>query len=259
MRNAHAFAVLLVALALGCAKDRPNPTAEPTSTSTARSAGLLGLVPPAVRTEKLEVPNDRHAYAVRGARAHRLTMVFLAGMCSHPEGYAMSIQHTAASRGDLVALQGDVSCGGDGTFRSWSSDLEKLNGRIDAAFEAAGHGRPAEVLVIGYSQGAERAEKLVARWPEKYSRAILIAHPKPPSAQRMKKAKGVVLMAGSKDGAKAHMQAATLPLQRAGVTSAYFTLPNATHGSMGDTPEESMTAALDVLDRPADQHENDPR
>lgn len=196
------------------------------------------------------MPNDRGAFVVKGARAHRRTMLFLGGMCSHPAGYAMSFQHTAASRGDLVGVQGDVSCGGDGNLRSWSSDLEKMDRRIDAAFEAAGLGKPSDLLVIGYSQGAERAEKLVARWPEKYSRAILIASPTTPSPALLRKAKGVVLMAGTFDISRARMKGAVGPLRKVGLTAEFFELPNAHHGAMGDTPEASMAAALDVLDDP---------
>jgi pimeloyl-ACP methyl ester carboxylesterase len=201
-----------------------------------------------VRTVDVPVPGDLPAVVVRGAREHTTTMLFIPGMCVHPGGYVMSFQHAAAARGDLVSVQGDVSCGGDGAMRRWSYDLDAMNRRIDAAFEAAGLGEPRDVVVIGYSQGAERAEKLVARWPAKYSRAILIASPVVPSAQLLSRAKRVALMAGTFDGSQASMRNAVSPLERAGVPAAYFPIPGARHGQMGETPEDTMRAALDFVD-----------
>ena len=204
-----------------------------------------------VRTVDVPVPGDLPAVVVRGAREHRKTMLFIPGMCVHPGGYVMSFQHAAAARGELVAVQGDVSCGGDGAMRRWSYDLEAMNHRIDAAFAAAGLGEVRDVIVIGYSQGAERAEKLVARWPAKYSRAVLIASPVAPSPQLLGGAQAVALMAGTYDGSQATMRAAVRPLERAGVAAAYFSIPNARHGQMGDTPEETMRRALDFVETAA--------
>lgn len=175
-------------------------------------------------------------------------MLFLGGMCVNPAGYLESFQRTAASRGDLVALQADVSCGGDGAARRWSSDLEAMDRRIDAAFEAAGIGEPHDVVVIGYSQGADRAERLVSRWPEKYSRAILIGTPVVPSPRHLAHARGVVLMAGTYDMAIGAHKSAVAPLRRASIPSTFIELPGARHGEMGEDPEGTMAAALDFVD-----------
>jgi predicted esterase len=205
--------------------------------------------PGPVRTVNVDVAGDLPAIVVRGAREHRKTLLFIPGMCVHPGGYVMSFQHAAAARGDLVAVQGDVSCGGDGAMRRWSYDLDAMNRRIEAAFEAAGLGEPRDVIVIGYSQGAERAEKLVARWPAKYSRAVLLASPIPPTPQLLGHAQGVALLAGTFDISQGYMRGAVAPLERAGVPTAYFTIPNARHGQMGDTPEETMASALDFVEK----------
>ncbi len=45
------------------------------------------------------------------------------------------------------------------------------------------------------------------------------------------------------------MRGAVAPLERAGVPAAYFTIPNARHGQMGDTPEETMGRALDFVEK----------
>lgn len=241
-------------LALGCA--RPGATAasgdagvEPPVAETARDADVD---PGPVRTEEVRVRDDLPAYVTRGARMHRRAMVFLAGMCTHPGGYVMAFQHIASTRGDLLGLQGDVSCNGDGSMRMWSYDLAKLDRRIDAAFVAAGRPAPEEVLVIGYSQGAERAQRLMERWPEKYTRGILIASPVTPSPPTLRKASAILLMAGSFDISQARMRGAVAPLVKAGIPAGYMVLPHAHHGEFGDTPEETMRAALDFVDDPRD-------
>jgi pimeloyl-ACP methyl ester carboxylesterase len=258
----HALTVVLLPLGgLCCSSYR---ACEPPAARTELSMATTDSGPPRseghqasdatgpVRTVDVPVPGDRPAVVVRGAREHRKTMLFIPGMCVHPGGYVMSFQYAAAARGELIAVQGDVSCGGDGAMRRWSYDLEAMNRRIDAAFAAAGLGEPHDVIMIGYSQGAERAEKLVGRWPAKYSRAVLIASPVAPSPQLLGRAKAVALMAGTNDIAQGTMRAAVAPLQRGGVSAAYFPIPNARHGQMGDTPEETMRRALDFVESAGD-------
>lgn len=204
---------------------------------------------PPVRVETLPMGADLPAFIVRARRdaSPGVQMLFVPGMCVHPGGYIQAFQYAASARGDLVALQGDVSCGGDGFARRWSADLDQMNARIEAAFKAAGLGEPHGVTVIGYSQGAERAERLVARWPDRYARAVLIASPMAPSPANLRRARGVVLMAGTRDTQTA-MRAAVLPLRRARVPSTFLDLPEAHHGQMGTTPEATMAKALDFLD-----------
>jgi predicted esterase len=202
-----------------------------------------------VRIEDVRVPDDLPAVVIRGLRPNGLRMLFLAGMCTHPGGYLQSFQRTAAAHGDLVAVQGDVSCGGEGASRRWSSDLEAMDKRIDAAFVASGLGEPREIVVIGYSQGAERAERLVGRWPEKYSSAVLMASPVRPSRTNLRDAHAAVLMAGTLDAhAQAQSKSAVPSLLRANVPVTFIELPGARHGQMGAEPESSMEEALDFIE-----------
>jgi pimeloyl-ACP methyl ester carboxylesterase len=218
-----------------------------------------------VHVEDLPIDGDLTAYLVRG-REHRLKMLFIPGMCVHPGGYVMAFQHTAASRGDLVTLQADVSCGGDGAARRWSSDLAAMERRIEAAFDAAELGEPRDVVIIGYSQGAERAERLVAdqRWArrERYVAAILIASPIEPAPRDFAHAAAVVTMAGTRD-AQEKMRGAVSPLMRAGIPSEFIPLPGAAHGQMGEDPEKSMSEALDFVEEKIElgrtSHERPPR
>lgn len=82
-----------------------------------------------VHTVGVPVPGDLPALAVRGSKTHRLHMVFVPGMCVHPGGYVLAFQYAAAAHGDLVAVQGDVSCGGDDSMRRWSNDLVAMDRR----------------------------------------------------------------------------------------------------------------------------------
>jgi pimeloyl-ACP methyl ester carboxylesterase len=204
--------------------------------------------PKALGVDEVAVANDLPVFAAREGTVHRRKMIFLAGMCVHPAGYVMSFLHEAAMRGDIVGLQGDVSCGGNGAMRRWSYDLERLNRRVDAAFQAAGFNESPEndIVVIGYSQGAELAEKLALRWPEKYSRAILIATPTTPSLTA--KTKAVVLMAGTHDISRDRLRISAGDLKRKGVHATFLEIPNAYHGQLGDHPAQIMEQALSFLD-----------
>jgi predicted esterase len=201
-----------------------------------------------VVVETVEVPGDQPAFVLRGARGDA-RMVFLHGMCGHGLGYVQSFQLAAAERGTVVGLQGDVSCGGP--WRKWGGDVEKLHERIGAAFRAAGlEDRPDdEVLVMGYSQGATRAESLATKHPERYTRVVLMGAPTTPNASRLRSLRGAVMMAGERDR-QDHMKAAARALLAENVPSTYIPIPGATHGSMGATPgdgERVMRRAFDWL------------
>jgi predicted esterase len=198
--------------------------------------------------EEVRVPNDLDAYVLRGARGGgRLRVVFVPGMCVHPLGYAQAFQNAAAAHGEMIAVQGDTSCGGDGAARRWTSDLATMDRRIDAAFAAAGLDPPADVTLVGYSQGAERAERLAARYPDKYTRVVLMASPVRPSAARLEHARAAVMMAGTYDVAHGRMKGSVESLRRRGVPSTFIEIPGARHGGMGLTPEPTMDEALDFV------------
>jgi pimeloyl-ACP methyl ester carboxylesterase len=194
------------------------------------------------------VAGDLPAFVVRGRAEHQRRMLFVPGMCVHPGGYVEAFEHTAAARGDLVTLQGDQSCGGDGFARMWSSDLAAMERRIEAAFAAAGVGEVRDVVVIGYSQGAERVERLVARYPDRYSAAILIASPIEPEPRDFGSLAAVVTMAGTLD-VQGSMRAAVPRLRRGGIAAEFVGLPGARHGQMGEHPEDTMAEALDFVER----------
>jgi pimeloyl-ACP methyl ester carboxylesterase len=135
--------------------------------------------------DDIPMGSDLTAFIVRARRAGGAPMIFIPGMCVHPRDYMLTFREAAAERGDLVAVQGDVPCNGYG--RSWSNDLVAMDRRIEAAFAAAGLGPPRDAVILGYSMGADRVESLVARFPDKYRAAVLIASSRVPSPQQLRR------------------------------------------------------------------------
>ncbi|MEO7110467.1 MAG: alpha/beta fold hydrolase [Polyangiaceae bacterium] len=179
-----------------------------------------------------------------GNPSHFERYVFLGGRCCHPEGFIMSFAHAAANHGDLVTLQGDVSCGG--AFRRWSYDFPSIEKRIHAALAATGIDAH-DVTLIGYSQGAEIAERLAAAYPSEFTRVILMSSPIVPSPDRLRRIDGAVLMAGKRES-QSNMRAGVQALAHAKIHSVFQPLPGAAHGPIGSTPDDTMERAFEWLE-----------
>lgn len=91
---------------------------------------------PPVEVVPLDVPGDLPAFFLHGKAGTTQRMVFLHVRCGHAQGYVQAFQFAAAKRGSVLALQGDVPCGG--AYRRWTVDAEVQDRRIAAAFRAAG-------------------------------------------------------------------------------------------------------------------------
>src|ERR1041385_4061730 len=64
-----------------------------------------------VRMERLETDASAPTFVMRGGPHGPGRLVFLHGVCAHALGYAQSFQWSAATKGTLIAPQGDVACG----------------------------------------------------------------------------------------------------------------------------------------------------
>lgn len=169
-------------------------------------------------------------------------MVFIHGLCGNPNAYAWSFKESAAELGTLIAIQGNKSCGPD--FRDWSLPPAKVNERIESAFRAIGDTSDLrDLVVIGYSSGGTYAELLTMLFPERYTRAILIANPRQPGYYRLKKTRAVVMMAGEHDRHDL-MKGGMRELKGRGIPSTFMILPGATHGMMGPEGNQVMGEAL---------------
>ena len=242
--------VALSAMAMGC---RASPARRDTAGSPVTSRGEGAPAAPErarsrdsgpVRVEVLDAQATPATYVVRGAELGPGRLVFLHGRCGHALGYAQSFQFAAAKRGRLVAPQADVVCGG-GPWAKWSRDVKALHERIERAFIALGDAPPIDdICVIGYSQGATRAEALAREFPDSYSRLISIGAPGVANPQGLTHLRSALMMAGERDRQDL-MKTGAQRLAAAKIRAEFRLIPEATHGSMGPHPEQTMQEALD--------------
>lgn len=196
-----------------------------------------------VRIELLNDGAPTPTFVMRGGPRGPGRLVFLHGMCSNGLGYAQSFQWSAAQNGTLIAPQGDVSCGGQ--LSKWSQDIAALDARIVGTYRALGEvGLVDDLAVIGYSQGASRAEALARRFPERYTRLVLIGAPDVPNPRGLSGVKAAVMMAGEFDDQET-MQEGAAAFRGAGIRATFLPIPEARHGEMGPVPEETMGRALE--------------
>lgn len=196
--------------------------------------------------EEIAVAGDLPVYAVRAAPGTRTRRtVFLTGSCTTPLTYLDALRHAAAEHGGIVALQGDQPCR-DGT-RRWSPDTVATSARIRAALHAIGLDDDTDVTLVGYSQGAERAEWLAHRFPLEYTRFVLMAGPIVPSGARFSSARGVVTLAGYGD-VRENMAVGARRLRRAAIPAIYMELPGLHHGELSPMAGSIVAKAFDWLD-----------
>lgn len=218
----------------------------PTAPTAASSAATPEPARSEVVVERLDVPGDIPSFVLRGAKG-RGRMVFLHGMCGHGQGYVQAFQFAAAEKGTVIALSADIPCDGSADFRKWSADVAAIDRRILAAFRAAGdeQAASAKIVVIGMSQGALRAEALAERFPDRYTHAIFMGAPRPPSPARVRRLRGAVVMSGEFEGTWA-MKKGAEALARAGVPATFIPIPKAQHAQLTEG-ERVMGEALDWL------------
>jgi pimeloyl-ACP methyl ester carboxylesterase len=100
-----------------------------------------------------------------------------------------------------------------------------------------------DVVLFGYSQGASRAEALVARYPEQYRWVVLGGPPLRPTVAALQHAASVVVFGGERENT-AQMSRGARDLSAAGVRSRYFEIPGATHGQFGASGNAVIGDAL---------------
>jgi hypothetical protein len=207
--------------------------------------------------EELAVEGDLPIYVVRGNDGKIARTVFLTGSCTTPVTYLTALRNAAAAHGGMIALQGDTLCR-DGT-RRWSPDTPGISARIDVALLAAGAiagdgdgdgdgdddgDSGAGVTVVGYSQGAERAEWLAHQFHAKYTRFVLLAGPIVPAPNRFSGARAVALLAGYGD-VRENMAVGAKKLRRANVPAIYLELPGSGHhGELSPASDAVVSSAL---------------
>ena len=170
-------------------------------------------------------------------------IVYLHGFCGDParvEEWAAAAQEF----GTIIALHGNAPCvGKPGRYR-FTADMKYLDYRVRKAVRAAVDATgmeldSARINLVGYSEGATRAEQLAWVYPERYPRVVLMSGPTAPSFDRLKRGERVAIVRGSREYRKPY-RAAAGHLRRAGLPSRYFELPGAAHGEFGSSATKVM-------------------
>ena len=231
-------ALLLGLAGFGCAKKEAQAQSGE-AVPPARGEGIA----------KVDVPGEpRDPYVVAGNPSVRRPIVYLHGMCGDPKEDLDAWGNIAKQHGTIVAVMGDVPCPDKPGRLKWSTDASAIDARIEAAVKATADSRgqplePSEMIVIGESMGAARAELLATKFPDKYTRLVLVGSPQTPSPQNLKGAKAVANLAGEKER-QSMMKQGTRALETAGTPTRFWELPEATHGNYGPEGERIMNEAL---------------
>jgi predicted esterase len=214
-----------------------------------------GAVPPAPPHaplgQDIDVPDDRPVYVLPGNVGDPRVIVYLHGMCGDttaPDYFREAVR----AHGTLIAVRGDTACH-NGRFK-WRDDASKIQTRIRAAFKRVnatlgGALSLDTALLFGYSQGAERAERVAALYPKQYPRIVLGGPPTKASPQRLARAQRVAILGGELETTE-NMRIGHAALVTAGIASRFFTLDCAYHGYFGEHAESQLTEVLDWVTAP---------
>lgn len=224
-------------LALGCGRSR-EAQAQPAPVQAAERGE-----PTAV-----DVAGDKPVLVVPGNPSVRRPIVHLHGMCENPRANIDAWAGVAKDQGTIVALVGDMPCPDGSGQTKWTDDATKLDARISAAIAAVNAAKGTtldikEVLVVGESMGAARAESLAKANPARYSRLVLVGSPQVVSPSNVRNVRAVANLAGDREPQQMAKQA-TRELTRAGIDAQFFELTGAAHGEYGANGERTMAAAI---------------
>ena len=241
------FAPFLLSLLAGtaCTKVQPDAKAEARSSTTPHSAEVDKKPKRTGAIEHVDVPNDRKVLVVVGEG--KRPIVHLHGMCSEPRSDLEAWASNVSEHGTVIGLEADAACP-NGSGRTWTTDAQAIDARVTEAIAAVNQARglsldPEELVVIGESMGAARATALASRFPERYTRLVLVGSPETPSAKDLGSAKAVALLAGEKEPQE-KMRQGTTGLENAGLKARFWELAGATHGNYGPNGARSMTEAV---------------
>src|SRR5690606_36748140 len=136
----------------------------------------------------------------------------------------------------VVTVRADVPCP-DRPGYKWPQEPAAIQARIDRALHyvkelRAGHLDTSVITLIGYSQGAHRAERLAAAYPTRYRKLVLGGPPTPPEETLLAHAEAVAILGGELEDTS-HMELGFSNLQAAGRNARFFVLPRAHHGGYG--------------------------
>jgi predicted esterase len=246
-----ALVATLLAVASFDAGARPRPPWLDAAASPHPHAAKTEEAPPPdeppVTPITVKVPGDKPLSVVLGPPKSRLAVLYLHGVCGDPLAFTSWVR-ALASQATLISLRGDEKCDDRPGRTKWSWDLAGLDRRVTRALGAVNalHDTPLDgtnVVVVGYSQGATRAQALAWRFPKRYRRVALVAIATEPSRDALAQTERVLLVAGERDARK-HIREGRDALAKAGKLVRYLELPEARHGEYGPKALEVMGAGM---------------
>lgn len=233
---------VLVASTGGCTRKQAQAQARPEAanvgTTTTRASGIATV----------DVPDDKKVYVVDGNASVHRPIVYLHGMCADPRDDLEAWGGLAKDHGTIIAVVGDVPCPNKPGRTQWTNDAASIDERIANAVNAVARSRGttfdlSEIVVIGESMGAARAETLATKFPDRYTRLVLVGSPETPSPDNLRNVKAVANLAGEKE-TQAKMRQGTRALDGAGTPVRFWELPGATHGEYGPEGQRIMSEAV---------------
>lgn len=205
-----------------------------------------GVVPG--KSVTISVAGDRGAFAIHAPAENTRAIVYLHGMCGNVRAVE-SWKDVLATSGTLIAVLGDRPCGA-GRYK-WGKDLGQLQQRVEHALRAVKSARGGLLdiehpILFGYSQGADRAEALAARFPKRYQLVVLGGSPKMPRLQHLGETTAVAMFAGELE-VSGNMRLGAEVLAAAGKPARFFLLPKAKHGEFGPEGSRVMSEIFSWL------------
>lgn len=210
-------------------------------------------LPPDVRpgeVTRVPLPGYRAAFVVHGGAETRRALIYLHGICGNVERIR-DWTAVAANHVTTIALYGNKPCPSSPSRFSWNQDIEFIHQLAQTALEEVAKARGGlldvdRAVVFGYSQGALRAERLVAKYPEHYPWLILGGPPSAPQYELVKGARRSAILVGSEEHQE-HLGRVAADLTALGAPTRFDVFPGAGHGAFGPQASDVVNATLTWL------------
>lgn len=229
--------------------DSPEAAQELSSDSptTQLPAGLQVGIP-----HEHALPGDRSLRITHAPATERRALVYLHGMCGNSKG-ADPWAHVSKDYGTLIVVRATVPCEDRPGFK-WPQEVESIQARIERALRETQRLREGQldterVVLFGYSQGSNRAEKLAGLHPERYPWVVLGGTPTVAVPERLLATEGVAFLGGELEDIS-HMIEGMERVRAAGRRARFFLLPGVHHGSYGPEGPAVVRSALEYLFQP---------
>lgn len=227
----------------------PEEVAPPASHPDVMATPPIAL-PPHLRPgepTRVKLPGYRSAQVIHGRAGVTRALVYLHGICGDVDKIR-SWANAVAGYVTTIALYGNKACPTTPSRMSWNQDIEFIDALVQTALQRVATERDGQldvhrVVLFGYSQGASRAQQLLARHPERYPWVILGGPPALPRLEHVQRARATALLVGSEEFHRPLSEAAE-QWAAAGLRARLDVFPGAGHGSFGPSAGDVMVRTL---------------